>query len=881
MPSERSPSSVQPPSFVIPLSNALHARDVGGKAHNLARLIAFGQSVPEGFVVTNAALQCAVSRNAQHVDLRSAPLPTELIADLDFFHTLSTADVFVVRSSAVGEDSATASFAGQLESILHVSGAAALRQAVADVWASLSSPRVLAYQRARGVTLDGMGVVVQRQIAASVSGVIFTASDASSFHPMGSDLGLAPSDTMLVEYCSGLGDGLVSGRENPGRLTIDRRTLRWTNHALPDRPMRGSLGFPNDAHVATLARHALEIERAFGSPQDIEWTLDQDGALWIVQSRPITTITPARARTVIWSNANVNENFPAPISPLLYSIARTGYFHYFRNLGRAFGFSSLRIAAMEDPLRHIIGVHGARMYYNLSSIHGILRSAPYGDLLASWFNRFVGAEETDTRAFVPMRTTARFTADLIELVRIALCTTWQYLFLTRRIERFERTASAFAERTHPDRLRDRSTRELLDDLRSFIDIRNNRWTDASLADTAAMVCYGVLQRTLARQFPSADHAGLHNSLLRALPNLPSGIPALKLWELSRIVRADRRLLDLIGTRANADALRAIRHDPIFHAFGEAFDRFIEDWGFRCSGELMLTAPTFQEEPERLLEIIKVYVGMDDGSPAEQLVEQAAERESETARLARDLRQRRLISFVPLLHQWHGLAVLVRWTQRSIVLRERARLKQALLYSRLRRIALMLGTRLVRESHLSQPDDIFFLTVEEIDDVITGSAMFPKAVADLVALRRTAHADLSTIAPPDSMRLAPGEYWTPREVSALVPSEASTPNFSGLGVCGGRATARAAVLNDVSDAHLLQPGDVLVTRQTDPGWAVVFPLISGLIMERGGMLSHGAIIAREFGIPSVVGISDATRLIPHGSRVHIDGDLGLVRTEAAA
>ena len=116
---------------------------------------------------------------------------------------------------------------------------------------------------------------------------------------------------------------------------------------------------------------------------------------------------------------------------------------------------------------------------------------------------------------------------------------------------------------------------------------------------------------------------------------------------------------------------------------------------------------------------------------------------------------------------------------------------------------------------------------------------------------------------------------------MVPTEASTPNFSGLGVCGGRATARAAVLNDVSDAHLLQPGDVLVTRQTDPGWAVVFPLISGLIMERGGMLSHGAIIAREFGIPSVVGISDATRLIPHGSRVHIDGDLGLVRTEAAA
>ncbi len=130
--------------------------------------------------------------------------------------------------------------------------------------------------------------------------------------------------------------------------------------------------------------------------------MDGDGRIWIVQARPITVAAscPRRAavvrgvRQVAWSNANVNENFPEPISPLLYSIARTGYYHYFRNLGRAFGFSRRRLAAMEDPLRQIIGVQGARMYYNLTSIHGVLRSAPFGDQLASWFNQFTGAEET-------------------------------------------------------------------------------------------------------------------------------------------------------------------------------------------------------------------------------------------------------------------------------------------------------------------------------------------------------------------------------------------------------------------------------------------------------------------------------------------------------
>ena len=158
-------------------------------------------------------------------------------------------------------------------------------------------------------------------------------------------------------------------------------------------------------------------------------------------------------------------------------------------------------------------------------------------------------------------------------------------------------------------------------------------------------------------------------------------------------------------------------------------------------------------------------------------------------------------------------------------------------------------------------------------------MFPDHQRQLVAVRRQAHAELSATTPPDSMTLAKastGRLGGPGGRRARTAAPPDDGALKGLGVCGGTTTARAAVLSDVTEAHLLQPGDVLVTRQTDPGWGAVFPLISGLVMERGGMLSHGAIIAREFGIPSVVGIADATRLIPHGALVHVDGDLGLVR-----
>jgi rifampicin phosphotransferase len=829
--------------LVVPLGQALIDREVGGKARNLARLIDLGVPVPEGVVVTNAALQLP-------------GLPTVL----DGVWQRLSASPLIVRSSAVGEDSDDASFAGQLDSIADVRDVEQLRRAVIDVWSSRLSPRVLAYQQARGASLAGMGVIVQRQIDSQVSGVLFTESpDARG--------------QMLVEYCGGMGEQLVSGRVNPGRFTVDRETLRIVHQAQPDERLT-DVRLLNDVAVRHLARTALQIERAFGRAQDIEWTLDEYRRLWIVQSRPITTgVRSAGASAplaVLWSNANVNENFPQPICPLLHSVARAGYYHYFRNLGRAFGISRRRLDAMEGPLRHIIGVHGARMYYNLTSIHGVLRGAPFGDLLTASFNQFVGASDTaPARARESFASQARSRlAQAAEVAAIAAKTAWQYLFLTRRVERFERTAAAFAERTRPEHLRARALRDLLADFRGFLDIRCHRWNDAALADAGSMVCYAALQRLLARRFPDADQQALHNTLLKALPELVSSVPARELWTLSRQVRADADLACLFATAPAARVLAAIRNDDSYKSFRDAFERYLENWGFRCSAELMLTVPSFQEDPAPLIDLLKSYASMDGESPDGLLARQQAERVAETTRVMRALGAWRLA----------GLVIL-RWTQTSILLRERARLKQALLYSRLRRIVLAMGERLVERGRLANADDLFFLTAGEIDDLAAGAAMFPEHVRDLVALRRRAHLDVSATAPPDTFTIAEGEYLVHDAHAVLTHAtdRASDPAaaISGVAACGGLATARATILDDVSQAHRLTAGDILVTRQTDPGWGPIFPLISGLVMERGGMLSHGAIIAREFGIPSVVGVKNATRLIPQGGRVRVDGNRGLV------
>lgn len=831
---------------ITPLTDATDAARFGGKAANLARLIAAGLPVPAGVVLQQ-------------------PDPNiEELADL-----LEKAPL-IVRSSAIGEDSEDASFAGQLDSIAHVTTAGDLRSAITHVWDSQRSERVLAYQRLRQKPLAGRGIIIQQQIDAAISGVLFTVSP------------LNPQE-MLVEYCPGLGEALVQGEVDPGRVAISHSDRGSRVLASGDVPLHAS-------HVATLADLGGRIEALFGSPQDIEWTIDTAGQLWIVQSRPITHLRAPRSgghavsancdertanrgeRQVVWSNANVNENFPDPISPLLYSIARVGYYHYFRNLGRAFGISARRLQAMDAPLRQIIGVHGARMYYNLTSIHAVLRSAPFGDHLAASFNQFVGSEDTETRAVGP----AYRLRQVLEVARIAAQTTWQYLFVSRWVAAFERTADAYANRTHKDRLVSKSTRELLADFRGFLDIRYHRWKNASLADAAAMVCYAALQRVLARAFPGRDQQALHNSLLKALPDLVSGKPALELWELSRMVRNDRDLRLLVENEPAASVVEQIRSNPQFYAFRAAFDAFVESWGFRCSAELMLTSPNFQDEPWRIMEILAGYAAMDAESPAELLERQAAERVRDTRTVLSTLARRSLV-------QWFIVRTLLRWTQRSIQLRERARLKQALLYSRLRRVALALGERLVQAGSLVRAEDIFLLTADEVELLAAGGEMFPRHVRSLIDLRRVAHAEVSASTPPDRLDLAYGAYFAAVDAptGAYDTCDANARDvYMGVAACGGTSTARAAILQGVGEAHKLSVGDILVTRQTDPGWGPIFPLVSGLVIERGGMLSHGAIIAREFGIPSVVGVKDATRLIAHGSTITVDGNRGIVRVAGA-
>lgn len=823
----------------------------GGKAASLARLHALALPVPDALLLgcehferfirdnrLDAVLAeqrldladpssfTAAAERMQRITARAAIPAKTWAALLEQWQSVKPG-AWIVRSSALGEDSDVDSFAGQLDSILHVRSAGELEQALRSCWASFWSARVLFYQHARGRRLRGMGVIVQRMIDATMGGVLFTRSPNHAH-------------ALAIEYVHGHPGDLVAGAVEPERMLVRRGAI------LQAEPF------------AELVRIGLALESEFGKPQDIEWLVDRADKLWIVQSRPITTA----ASWQVFSNVNVNENYPRPLSPLLYSIASDAYAHYFRNLGRLLGVRESVLEQLDGSLRHCVGVHGARLYYNLTNIRRTIAAAPFGAQLGAAFEGFVGIE--DERRDGDRVALASSGGSWRERVRTLLAASRAFASLPGRVARFEARVDAHSAAT--ERLEQQSVEQLLERLREFMQIRLHRWTDAALADLAATLGYAWLRWTLARTLGERAAKRLPQTLLLAIPGLVSGKSIERLWQLSRMVLAEpalrQRFAELAHDHPEA-LLHELREDPRWSDFVAAFDEYLRECGFRISGELMLTTQSYCERPAELLPVLASYVELDGPAPEQAFAEQAKRRDRALAELRGQLRP----------HWRLLLMAALRSTQRAIGYRERVRLQQALLYSRLRAVVRELGAKLLACGRLSQADDLLFLTWREIDDWLSGHAMFPAAIGELVQLRRREHARLSAMHPPDTVHLRVGDYLDrPREPDVLEQRE----TLAGIGVVGGRTSGVARVLTDLSQADSFVRGDCLVTRQTDPGWAPIFYLAKGLVMERGGMLSHGAIVAREFGIPGVIAVAHATRLLRSGERIEIDGDRGLVR-----
>jgi rifampicin phosphotransferase len=822
----------------------------GGKGANLGGLIAAGFPVPDGFVLTTEAYVHAA--NAARIDpgepevaarrLRSTGVPKAIAARaLEGYRTLGAGAV-AVRSSATAEDQPGASFAGQQDTFLGVTGDEALLDAIRRCWASLWNERAVAYRRDQGIDDREvkLAVVVQRMVKAIAAGVLFTAD------PVIGRRGRAVIDAAL-----GLGEAVVSGAVDPDHYVADPVTGE-----IAERTLRGDEPVLDDAQVRELAATGLRIERHFGSPQDIEFAFDGDRRLWIVQSRPITTLYPLPDEPVreaagprVYFSASVAQGYFEPITPMGQEP--------FRRMGEMLAGSFVRGRRNNGPVHSPIVSVGERLFVDitpalrdpvgreiverLTAVAESRSSVVIRKLaLDPRFGPRSGSRVGSARRIVPLAVRSRVPIFALRILRSPDATRARYV---REIERV----------THMDLSPNATSAERLDAFEKLIRSMP-RFVMPRLLGlvVAGMLSYVAASRLLGDRATPQEL----QTLTLGLPHNPTTEMDLALWALATEIRTDPASRKALLERPAAELAAAYRDGALPRPLQDRLAAFLARYGFRSIGEIDLGVPRWSEDPAHLLGAIGNYLQLGDGAvaPDEQFERGTREAEALVATLlgrVRGPRRRVLRFFLRRARTLLGSRELPKYT----LIRR--------LFTPMRELLKPVGEELAAAGRFESPDDIYFVTVDEVRQALAGADL-----SEIVAARRTTHARELARRHVPRVLLSDG---TDAEVALVdVPDGA----LRGSSASPGVVTATARVILSPQGARL-KPGEILVAPSTDPGWTPLFLTAGGLVMEMGGMMSHGAVVAREYGIPAVVGVAGATERIATGEEITVDGSAGVV------
>jgi len=821
----------QPPRSPLQLESLddLEATDrdrFGAKSVNLALLLRRGLPVPEGFAAAfDPGRTGSLSPEEERI-LRRAY--AELCGRIGP-GSLAVA----VRSSAVGEDGGELSFAGQYQTLLGVIGENQLIQAVEQCLASQTSERVASYLESAGARPAGMGVLVQRMVRAGWAGVCFTQSPVSS-------------GEVVVEVVRGLGESLVSGECSPARICLAREDLELRSSEDPAEILGG---IKREA-IRKVAQLALEAERELGFPVDLEWALE-DGVIWLVQARPISaaaTSTPGEeirrgeierlgrmaeeaGGVLAWSDFSLADMVPRP-SPLAIELfnlltERGGSFD------RAMRSLGLRYAGPEQVGRSFELICG-RAYLNLgASVRAIDEALPVAldarSLPASG-ERSVDVEHIPLRlAWRGWRSAGRLP---VALLRWLLVAPVRFFRLRRSFDREFRASVQPAVTAEAARLRERDlrgvgTHELLAALRSHV----QRFVDLAyyhqLTDSIALVTHFLLHRSLGRLY--GDRADAVEALLA------TGLPG------------------NFNTETNLDLARV--------AAGEiGMGEFLERYGHRGSPDYEISAPRWREDSRRVESMAEAIAraGVD---PLQQFEEQQRIRADARTRLSEDIEKDLW------LRPWRR-AILreLDYYQRYSPLRESTQALCFLFIELARRVLLEAAQR------AGVGELIFYFTLAEIEELIIRGAD-PEAMARARGRRECLQA-ARRIYLPHLIRSDDLEA-----IGRAPAVDSGARELVGQPVSSGVVRGRARVVRGLDEARELEAGEILVAASADPSWTPLFLVAGGIVLEQGGILSHPAIVAREYGLPAVVDVPHSTRLIRSGQQLLVDADRGRVVIES--
>jgi pyruvate,water dikinase len=802
--------------------------------------------------------QCDAEK-IEHI-VRAAPWPPRLERQLArALSKLDTSRRLAVRSSMAGEDGADASHAGQFRTLLDVR-TAEVAEAVRTCWLSAFADHVAHYRRRRGVTAvwPRIAVIVQEMADSEVAGVAFTADPRTG----------APAYVVAAGY--GLGSGIVGDRVQADMFTRPPWSEEWRHRmAHKTRAVRSVPGAGEPAIVtvpAALANRpaltsaALEqlaglldrLDRGCDGPMDVEWASNGDGQFALLQARPLTALP--RGDLEIWDDSNIGENFPGLTLPLTASYVRWLYARLFRNALVEVGLPRQDIAKLDQPLQDLLELIRGRLYLNLTNYYRMFAALPgFGWTVGSW-EAALGIEGGDSLRSA-VRLGRRFSP--LTLARTARRLVARFRQIDSEVEQFTVQTEAFLDRWNGVSFEHQTAAELVGILNELNDEFVDLWTVHIFNDLFLFVQNTLLERLI-------GDGEIHRRVIAGIRDVGSLEPLISLFALADTARSlpqvDQILQGPLRPEAAWERMSAI---PDARAFKQQAAEHLRLYGDRTGEELKLETPALRDQPWALVSLLR---GCRDAIPPRQ----ASARESEArAEAERTLRAK------TASRPWMRPIVwsLLNRVRRGVAAREYLSFARARGFGILRRLVRAIGANLADGGVLRSADDVFFLTMRELAEFVSnedGRFRLKSAVAH----RRSAYATYARERLPHRLACRGSVHsfdWSTRDEAV-----ASNGNcLRGIPSASGMARGRARVV-EVPSPHIRTDGEILVAPATEPAWMFLMYAARGVVVERGSILSHAAIIGRELGIPTVVAVEGATTKIRTGDTIEVNGITGDVR-----
>jgi pyruvate,water dikinase len=744
-----------------------------------------------------------------------------------------------------------------------------LERRVLDCFASCFSPRALAYRKLHRKPLaQDAAVIVQRMVDSRTSGVLFTAN------PTSGDL-----SEIVVCAAIGVGEGVVADRVDADTFYVDASTL--TVRRRVEVPKRSRVAFNavhgagtaviqveeddavrsalSDAQLGELARLGKDVEQLFGRPQDVEWALDGSDAIHLLQARPITTLEAAR--TTVFDNANIVESYPGWSLPLTFSFVRAAYERTFRATSRTMGVPEPVLRANQTVHANLVALINGSIYYNLLNWYKLFLFVPgFDGALPAWEQALGVQGLTPPREPPPGTVLGRLHTRWRQL-RVAGRLAWLFVSLDRKVAAFHRLFRSIQEDFKRHSLERADAHDLLDLSERVVAGFAEPYAISVVNDAFVQQMYAQVGKLIARW--ELGEPALRNDLLAGEGVMQSILPVQSLITLAGEIHQDRALSELFAATPADDIWLRLDREERFASFRGRLMRHIEDYGDRTFQELKLETPSASEEPALVVELLRSYAGRGLSGPSRTDDRRRASEAAVAAKLSGHPIRRAIFSFV------------LGRCRRMVAHREDMRLARSRGFGLMKRIVRALGDRMTRSGLLDHPRDIFYLAIEEVTAAVRGSSI----TRDLRALvnQRRAEYEVFTQQPLPPRLTTRGivlsSVTSGMTLAATRPADAR--ELQGIGCSAGRVRARARVVREPQQ-HLHIRGEILVAPMTDPGWVFLMVPAGGLIVERGSVLSHTAIIGRELGIPTVVAVPEATSRIADGQLVEIDGATGVIR-----